>query len=102
VIPDEAVEAVLAVLRRDDLWELSDREEAILVLQAAAPHLMAGVESVLAEWDAEAIGNRNTAAELRKAPRTAMNRNDIARHEQASVIAQNHATRIRNAIAGTS
>jgi hypothetical protein len=41
VIPDGAVEAVLVVLRRDDLWELSDREEAILILEAAAPHLMA-------------------------------------------------------------
>ena len=42
MIPDEAVEAALIVLRRDDLWELSDREEALLILEAAAPHIIAG------------------------------------------------------------
>lgn len=41
-ISDEAVEAALTVLRRDDLWELSDEEEARLILEAAAPDIIAG------------------------------------------------------------
>jgi uncharacterized membrane protein len=40
-IPDEAVEAALIVLRRDDLWDYSDEEECRLILEAAAPYLMA-------------------------------------------------------------
>ncbi|MCY1243317.1 hypothetical protein D9M72_563270 [compost metagenome] len=82
-------------------------EEADAAFIAAAPSTVARllgalerVEGVLAQWDAEAAGNRNTAAELRKEPRTNMNRTEIARHEQAAVIAQNHAVRIRAAITG--
>lgn len=41
MIPAEAVEAALTVLRRDDLWELSDEEEARLILEAAAPYMLA-------------------------------------------------------------
>lgn len=40
MIPAQAVEAALTVLRRDDLWELSDEEEARLILEAAAPHML--------------------------------------------------------------
>jgi hypothetical protein len=104
VIPAEAVEAAAKQMAVNDGdligWALY-QADAQRVLEAAAPYMLAGVEDVLAQWDAEASGNQNVANELRKGPRTNMNRSEIARHEQAAVIAKNHATRIRNAIAGT-
>jgi hypothetical protein len=45
MIPEEAIEAALIVLRRDDLWDLSDREECLAILEAAAPYMLAGA------WD---------------------------------------------------
>lgn len=60
VIPMEAVEAALTVLRRDDLWELSDEEEARIILEAAAPHMLdAGWAKAYAVGFEDAKGGKN-------------------------------------------
>lgn len=51
MISDEAVEAALTVLRRDDLWELSDEEEARLILGAAAPYMLVERQPYVFNYD---------------------------------------------------
>lgn len=57
-ISDEAIEAALVVLRRGDLSDLSDREECLAILEAAAPHLMAPrLITTAEELDALPVGS---------------------------------------------
>lgn len=62
MIPSDAVEAALTVLRRDDLWELSDEEEARLILEAAAPYMLAEA------WEAGAQAEEDCAPLSRRPP----------------------------------
>lgn len=70
----------------------------LLAQLRARDEALGRVEALGAEMEAEAVANRNVATNLRN-EWGSTNREETARHEQAAVIAENHATRIRAAVA---